>query len=234
MIRSFNFTLKKKQVFSTSISETSENVCVYFLIVFPWSLYSHTVFTYNIQKLTLNTKYLLELIKKDQKFEKEYITWTCFKFWPMKKFSENYEPMRVLMMACLQIYRQSFATFLLVHLNSKEVSYLSWQNTYPELKTTCHIKLKFFLCTKLLQNLLIAKYLISVAATLSLSGCRLLFKNCVTFLVSSFLTHIRKMCTSMGYMPPICRTLLDMIDFHISKIFRKRKSTFGDILVGYT
>ena len=64
-------------------------------------------------------------------------------------------------MACLQIYRQllSLATFLRVHSNSKEVSYLSWQNTYPNLKTTCHIKLKFFLWTKLLENLLLAKYL---------------------------------------------------------------------------
>ena len=44
-------------------------------------------------------------------------------------------------------------TFLRVHSNSKEVSYLSWQNTYPNLKTTCHVKLTFFSWTKLLQNL---------------------------------------------------------------------------------
>ena len=52
-------------------------------------------------------------------------------------------------MACLQIYREllSLATFLRVHSNSEEVSYLSWQNTYPNLKTTCHVKLKFFLYT---------------------------------------------------------------------------------------
>ena len=71
--------------------------------------------------------------------------------------------------ACLQIYREllSLVTFLRVHSNSKEVSYLSWQNTYPNLKTTCHIKLKFFFWTKLLENLLRAKYLKSVAATLN-------------------------------------------------------------------
>ena len=50
--------------------------------------------------------------------------------------------------------------------NSEEVSYLSWQNTYPNLKTTSHIKLKFFLWTKLLENLLLAKYLICIAVTL--------------------------------------------------------------------
>ena len=69
-------------------------------------------------------------------------------------------------MACLQIYRELFTefftTFPQAHSNSKEVSYFSWQNTYPNLKTTCHIKLKFFLWTKLLEDLLLAKYLISV------------------------------------------------------------------------
>ena len=58
------------------------------------------------------------------------------------------------------------ATFLRVHSNSKEVSHLSWQNTYPNLKTTCHMKLKLFLWAKFLEYLLLAKYLIFVAATL--------------------------------------------------------------------
>ena len=42
---SLNFTLKKQQVLATSVSETSENVCFYFMIGFPCSLYS---FTYKI------------------------------------------------------------------------------------------------------------------------------------------------------------------------------------------
>ena len=56
----------KKQTFSISISETSENVCFYFMIGFPWRLYSHTVvfprrgenskYLRNIR--TPNTKYL--------------------------------------------------------------------------------------------------------------------------------------------------------------------------------
>ena len=72
-------------------------------------------------------------------------------------------------MACLQIYQEllSLTTFFQVHSNSEEVSYLSWQNTYLNLKTTCHIKLKFFMGTKLVENLFPAKYLISVAAPLS-------------------------------------------------------------------
>ena len=59
-----------------------------------------------------------------------------------------------------------FTTFLRVLSNSKEVFYLSWQNRYPNLKTTCHIKLKIFLRTKLLERLLLAKYLTSVTAAL--------------------------------------------------------------------
>ena len=71
----------------------------------------------------------------------------------------------------LQIYRQllSLATYLRVHSNSKEVPYFSWENTYPNLRTTCHIKLKLFLWTKLLENSLLAKYLLSLAATLLFS-----------------------------------------------------------------
>ena len=37
---------------------------------------------------------------------------------------------------------------------------------YPNLSSTCHIKLKCFLWTKLLENLLLAKYLTPVAAPL--------------------------------------------------------------------
>ena len=72
-------------------------------------------------------------------------------------------------MACFQIYREllSFATFLQVHSRSKKVSFLYWQNRYLNLKTTCHIKLIFFLWTKLLESLLLAKYLMSVPATLT-------------------------------------------------------------------
>ena len=58
---------------------------------------------------------------------------------------------------CLHIFREllSLVIFLRAHSKSKEVSYLSWQNTYPNLKTTCHVKLKIFSWTKLLENLLL-------------------------------------------------------------------------------
>ena len=73
-------------------------------------------------------------------------------------------------MTCLQIYQEllSLVTFLQAHSNSKVVFYLSWQNTYLNFKTACHIKLKFFLWTTLLENLLLVNYLISVPATLNI------------------------------------------------------------------
>ena len=77
-------------------------------------------------------------------------------------------------MACLQIYQEllSLATFLRVHSNS---AYFSWQNMYPNLKTTCRIKLNFFLWTKLLENALLAKYLISLVTPLNIMSC--IFQN---------------------------------------------------------
>ena len=87
-----------------------------------------------------------------------------------KIFSENYKPMRVWLWFVCKFTENhlSLATFLRVHSNSKEVSYLSWQNRYPNLKTTYHIKLKFFFWTKLLMSLLLAKYVVSVAAALNI------------------------------------------------------------------
>ena len=60
----------------------------------------------------------------------------------------------------------SLATFGRVHLNSKEVSYLPWQNKYFNLRTTYYIKQKRVLWTKLLENLLLAKYSIPIPVSL--------------------------------------------------------------------
>ena len=82
--------------------------------------------------------------KKIKSSRKEYVMWTWFKFWPMRvwlwlvhKVTENYCRLRL------------FSEFI------------QTQKRYPS-----HIKLKFFLWTKLIENLLLAKYLISVAAPL--------------------------------------------------------------------
>ena len=106
--------------------------------------------------------------RRRSKVQEKNVMWTCFKFGPIKNTFQKLWAHESLFMGCLQIYQQSLslATFLRVHSNLKEVSYLSWPYTYPNLKTTWHIKLKFFWWTKILENLLLAKYLISVVATL--------------------------------------------------------------------
>ena len=121
-------------------------------------LVSHCIFIYNI---SLNKR-------RSKVQEKNMSCEHALNFDQWKTFSENYKPITVWLWLIYKIYREllSLATFLPAHSNSKEVSYLPWQSTYPYLETTCHIKIKFFLWTKLLENLLHAKYPISVAAPL--------------------------------------------------------------------
>ena len=106
-------------------------------------------------------KLLLELNKRRSKVqEKNMSCERALDFDQWKTVNES------VIFACLQIYREllSLVTFLRVH--SRGILPLDKTRTYPDLKTTCHIKLKFFLWTKLPENLLFAKYLISVAAPL--------------------------------------------------------------------
>ena len=86
-------------------------------------------------------------------FSKTASQWRVW-LWFVCKFTKNYCHLRL------------FSEFIQ---NSEMVSYFSWKNTYSNLKTTCHIKLKYFLWTKPLQNLSLAKYLMLVTATLIIS-----------------------------------------------------------------
>ena len=97
----------------------------------------------------------------------------------MKNIFWKLEANESLIILCLQIYREllSLATFLRVHSKSKEVSYLYWQDGYPKLKVTCHIKLNFFLWTKPLESLLLAKYIITVDATLRIFSSTARLRN---------------------------------------------------------
>ena len=119
---------------------------------------------------TSNTKYL-ELIKRRSKVQEKNMSCECaLNFDQWKTFSENYKPMRVwlwLVYKFTENYCRSwlFSEFIQTQKRyptslDKRLLCLSWHKTYPNLKTTCHIKLKFFLRNKLLENLLLAKYLI--------------------------------------------------------------------------
>ena len=97
-----------------------------------------------------------------------------------KTFSKNYKPIRGWLWLAYKFTENNccwelFSEFIQTH--------LPWQNKYSNLKTTCHIKSKCFLWTKLPKNLLLAKYLISVVATLISAGCKqkvLIVLPCIT------------------------------------------------------
>ena len=91
---SINYTIRK-QVFSTFISEISENVYFDFMAGFSWSLYSDTIFLRCREKQTPNTTYLLELIKRRSKVQKNMSWKRALNFDQWKKFSANYKPVRV-------------------------------------------------------------------------------------------------------------------------------------------
>ena len=80
----------------------------------------------------------------------------------------NIEANKSLVVICLQNLWEylSFVTFHRVQSKWKGVSNLPRQNKYFNLKTTCHTKPKLILWTKLLKNLLLANYLISVPVAL--------------------------------------------------------------------
>ena len=115
---------------------------------------------------TSNTKYL-QVIKRSKFQEKNMSCERALNFDQRKTFSANYKSMRVWLWLAYkftencQIYRLFFE-----FIQTKKRCPTSWQNTYPNSETTCHIKLNFFLWTQPLKNLLLAKYLISVAAPL--------------------------------------------------------------------
>ena len=79
-----------------------------------------------------------------------------------KTFSENHKPMRV----WLWLVHKFTENYIVPHISQTQKRYpTSLSKMYPNLKTT-YISNYIFLWTKLLENLLLAKYLISVAGPL--------------------------------------------------------------------
>ena len=105
--------------------------------------------------------------KKIKSSRKEHVIRTCFKFWPMKNIFENYKPMRVWLWLVYKFTENYCCLRLFSEFIQTQKKYLYWKNRYPNLRSTGRIKLKLFLWTELLESLLLAKYLISVAANLT-------------------------------------------------------------------
>ena len=86
--------------------------------------------TYDISENSFLFVFISSFVSfKLKSLSKKYVTWTRFKFWPMKKIFQELWANNGLVMACLQNYREqlSLATFRRFHSNSKEASYLPWQ-----------------------------------------------------------------------------------------------------------
>ena len=153
----------KKQGFSTSISKRSVNVfsLFLFLLFYDW-LSLEFVFLYTISFMWWEP----ELIKRRSEVQKNMSCKRAFHFDQWKTFSKNYRSVRV----CLWLVYKFTENCCRLRLFSEfilRVHPTSLQNKYPNLKTTCNMKLIFFLWTKLLENLHFARYLISVTATLN-------------------------------------------------------------------
>ena len=106
---------------------------------------------------------LEQIIKRSKVHEKNMSHEPTLNFDKSQTLFKNYKPIRILLWLVYRVtvnnYR-SVATFRQIHSNSKEISYLLWQNKHFNLKTTCYIKPQFFLWSKLFENSLFTKYLI--------------------------------------------------------------------------
>ena len=120
-------------------------------------------------------KYLLELSKEDQKSTKRICYMNTSNFDKWKTFSEKSEPpvwWSIYKITQINWSSRLFAKFIVMKLTN--------------LKTACHFKTKFFLWTKILENI----SLISVTAILQtlaqqFKGCRLVCSNKVLLNVLS-------------------------------------------------
>ena len=79
-------------------------------------------------------------------------------------FSEKYKPTRVSLWIVYQITANNCRSRLFTNLKLSRGILLSCQNKHSKLNTICHSKPKFFLWNKLLENVLLGKYFISVNA----------------------------------------------------------------------
>ena len=133
-----------------------------FLLFYDWF-----VLTYKISLMWWEVNHQSQT--KIKRSRKEYGMWTCFKFWPWKTFSENYRPMRVWLWLVYKFtgnYCRSRLFSEFIQTKKRYPTYLvkiiiqTWKLTTSR---------SFFLWTKLLEILLLAKYLIFLKISAGLS-----------------------------------------------------------------
>ena len=104
-IGTFNFTLKSQDQYSTSLWKKWK--CLFLLDDVSTSCFHevciHIQYFFCVarNKLTLTIPTVNQ--KKIKSSGKEYVMWTCFKFWPMKNIFWKLQANQSLIMACLKI-----------------------------------------------------------------------------------------------------------------------------------
>ena len=169
LIRNFNFILKSKWKCLFLFYERKKWKCLFlFHDWFPLEF----VLRYNISvtwwEINSKQQNLFELIKRRSKVQEKNMS--CerdLNFDQWKTFSENYKPMRVWLWVVHRFAENYCHLRLFSEFIQTQKSYpTSHDKTYSNLKTICHVKLTFFLWSKLLENVLLEKYLKSVVAPL--------------------------------------------------------------------
>ena len=134
------------------------------MVDFLRSKYLHAIFLWFKEKWSPNNECWLKLTKRRSKVQ----LLMCFNFGPMKtifpKTVSQWEFDYVLFKNLPRII--AACDFSPSSFKLKIGILPPLKNKYPNLKITFHIKPKFFSWVKLLQNLLLTKYLMSVAAVL--------------------------------------------------------------------
>ena len=130
-IRSLNFTFKNR--FFQHQYQKQVKTFVFTLWLVSHEVCIHVPYYFRMVRNKLH-EYIQ--IKRRSKVQEKTSCERALNFDQWKLFSENYKPMSVLLWLVYKFTEncQIYRLFLRVHSNSKKVSYLSWQNTYPNLK----------------------------------------------------------------------------------------------------
>ena len=166
----------------TLCPETRENVYLLLSVScmtgFLWSL---CLYTFIYKYISLTYKYLLELVKRRSKVQGNNMSYELALTFDQRKTFWKLEANKNLAMAYLQIYQEwlLLASFLRVYSNSMEISYLPWQNKYPNL--TCQLYLPYQ-----------AKFLLVYWTLKYLTPCKISHVFCCGFKRCMFINHISK------------------------------------------
>ena len=140
---------------------------MYISLFFPWfGVCIYVEIFFDLVRNQASDKVTKVLQKNTKGSWKVYVTWTFFKFWPMIKIFWQLWANKSLTKIWRIIVARNFWPTLF---KLKRGILLPWQNNCANFKTTCldDYKTKFFFFTKLVKNLLLVKYFLYAAVTIT-------------------------------------------------------------------